>query len=168
VNNQSGVSIYKCSQTADCTAADFGTSPVVSDADVDGDGYGMPEPAPFLVDPVDQTQLLVGTCRVWRGAADGSGWHRANAVSAILDNGLSTGACSGNALIRSMAVTELPGGIERIYVGMHGSSSGGGNLAGHVLSAIVDPASSALPVWQDLTLPEICQRKKWRLSLKKR
>ena len=38
VNNQAGVSIYLCSQAAACTPADFGSSPVVSDADVGGDG----------------------------------------------------------------------------------------------------------------------------------
>jgi len=152
VNSGAGVSIYKCSQSADCTAADFGTSPVVSDADVSGDGDTMAEPAPFLVDPLDSSQLLVGTCRVWRGPADGSAWSGTNAISAILDSGVSSGACSGNALIRSIAAALLPGGGERVYVGMHGSATGGANLAGHVLTAIVNPASSSLPVWQDLTL----------------
>ncbi len=82
VNNQAGVSIYLCAQAAACTAADFGSSPVVSDADVGGDGDAMPTPAPFLVDPLDPTQLLIGTCRVWRGPADGSGWSGSNAISA--------------------------------------------------------------------------------------
>ena len=30
----------------------------------------MTAPAPFLVDPLDHTQLLIGTCRVWRGPAE--------------------------------------------------------------------------------------------------
>ena len=38
---------------------------------------------------------------------------------------------------------------------MYGSASGGANLAGHVLSATVNPASSTLPVWQDLTLSPV-------------
>jgi len=152
VNTEAGVSIYRCTQSGDCTAADFGSSPVVSNADVDGDGSAMSTPAPFLVDPVDSTQLLVGTCRVWRGAGDGSGWTAANAVSPILDSGVTNGSCSGDAQIRSMAATALATGGERVYVGMHGAATGGGNLAGHVLSAIVNPASSSLPVWQDLTL----------------
>ena len=152
VNNQSGVSIYRCTQSAGCTAADFGTSPVVSNADVGGDGDAMPAPAPFLMDLIDQSQMLVGTCRVWRGPNDGSGWSGANAISPILDTGATSGSCSGDALIRSMAALPISGGQERIYVGMYGSASGGGNLAGHVLSAIVNPASSGLPAWQDLTL----------------
>src|SRR6202034_2879213 len=50
VNDQAGVAIYACSQAAECTPADFGTSPVVTDADVGGDGDAMPTPAPFLFD----------------------------------------------------------------------------------------------------------------------
>ena len=152
VNNQAGVSIYRCAQSAECTAADFGSSPVVGDADVGGDGDAMPTPAPFLVDPIDPSQLLVGTCRVWRGPADNSGWSGNNAISPILDNGAASGACFGDALIRSMDALALAGGVERVYLGMYGFASGGANLAGHVLSAIVNPASSTLPVWQDLTL----------------
>jgi len=152
VNNQSGVSIYLCAQSPECTAANFGAAPVVSDADVGGDGDTMPTPAPFLVDAIDPSQLLVGTCRVWRGPADGSGWSATNAISPILDNGATSGACSGDSLIRSMDVLALPGDVEQVYLGMYGSASGGGNLAGHVLGATINPASGALPVWQDLTL----------------
>jgi hypothetical protein len=152
VNNQSGVSIYRCAQSTACTATAFGSSPVVSDADVGGDGNTMPLPAPFLVDPLDPTQLLVATCRVWRGPANGSGWTANNAISAILDSKASGGVCSGDALIRSIAALALAGGGERIYVGMYGSANGGAILPGHVLTAIVNPASSTAPVWQDVTL----------------
>lgn len=151
VNSQDGVSIYRCTQSAACAPGDFGTSPVVSGADVGGDGDTMPAPAPFLVDAVDATQLLVGTCRMWRGAASG-GWKAGNAISKVLDNSSAAGGCGGDSLIRSMAAVALPGGVERVYVGMYGAATVGGNLAGHVLSALVDPASSKLPVWQDLSL----------------
>jgi hypothetical protein len=150
VNNQAGASIHLCSQTSDCTAADFGTTPVVSNADVGGDGYTMLLPAPFLVDPLDPSQLLVGTCRVWRGPADGSAWTSANAISPFLDGLTGVSYCNGDALIRSMAVAALPGGGEVIYVGMYGSLDGGATLAGHVFSATFIPGSST-PVWRDLT-----------------
>ncbi len=152
VNNQAGVSIYRCAQSTACTATDFGSSPVVSDGDVGGDGNTMPAPAPFLVDPLDPTQLLVATCRVWRGPANGSGWTANNAISAILDSGANSGACSGDALIRSIAALTLPSGGERVYVGMYGSANGSTNLPGHVLTAVVNPASSTAPVWHDVTL----------------
>jgi hypothetical protein len=140
VNNQAGVSIHRCSQQSLCTQADFGSTPVVNDADVGGDGLTMTEPAPFLVDPLDSSQLLMGTCRVWRGGTSGAGWTSANAISPMLD-GSKSPYCNGDALIRSMAAMALPSGKEAIYVGMYGSADGGATLAGHVLSTIFDPAS---------------------------
>jgi hypothetical protein len=151
VNNQAGVSIYLCSQQNPCTPSSFGTSPVVNDADVGGDGLTMTTPAPFLVDPLDRTQLLIGTCRVWRGPAAG-GWGSGNAVSPILDGTGGNSSCNGDALIRSMAAIALSGGREAIYVGMFGSAGGGATLPGHVLSAIIDSSGGGTPVWTDLTL----------------
>jgi hypothetical protein len=154
-NNGAGVSIHLCSQTAGCTAAAFGSSAAVTDANVSGDGLTMNTLAPFLVDPLDASQLLVGTCRVWRGPADGIGWSAGNAVSGILDNATASGACSGDSLIRSMAAMALSSGGEVVYVGMYGAASGSARLAGHVLSATVNPAGSLSPVWQDLTLNRV-------------
>jgi hypothetical protein len=153
VNSQPGVSIYRCSQAAQCSASDFGTAPVITDADVGGDGYSMETPAPFLVDPVDSTQLLIGTCRLWRGPANGSGWNSSNAISPILDDPASTSPCSGDGLIRSIAALEVQG-QEVIYVGMFGAADGGGNLAGHVLRAESLP-NGAQPMWTDLTLNRV-------------
>ncbi len=152
VNDQPGVAIYVCSQTAPCTASAFGSSPVVTNADVGGDGDTMPTPAPFLVDPSDPSQLLIGTCQVWRGPANGSGWSASSAISPILDSGATGVPCSGDALIRSMAAQLLADGSEIIYLGTYGSANGGSNLPGHVLSATFNPSSSTSPTWTDLTL----------------
>jgi hypothetical protein len=152
VNNQMGVAIYRCSQAALCTPADFGISPAVTSADVGGDGDTMPTPAPFLVDPVDSDQLLIGTCRVWRGPANGAGWNTSNAISPVLDSGAIGVPCNGDGLIRVMAAELLPSGSEVIYVGTYGAASNGANLPGHILSAVFDPSSSTALVWQDLTL----------------
>ena len=152
VNNTAGVSIYLCSQTGNCTPGAFGTTPAVNDADVAGDGYTMTSPSPFVVDPLDPTQLLVGTCRLWRGHADGSSWTGANAISPILDGISGPGYCSDDALVRTIAALPLSGGSEVIYAGMYGAQDGGAILAGHVLKSIYNPASSSMAVWQDLTL----------------
>ena len=152
VNTQPGVSIYACTQGDACTAAGFGTSPVVNDGDVGGDGLTMPTPAPFLVDALDPTQLLIGTCRVWRGPANGSGWDATNEVSLILDGG-SGPYCHGDSLIRSMAALALADGSEVVYIGMFGRANGG-NLAGHVLKAIIKPGNG-MPKWLDLTLSPV-------------
>jgi hypothetical protein len=152
VNNSAGVSIYRCSQTENCTPSDFGSTPVVSYADVAGDAYTMTSPAPFIVDPLDSSQLLVGTCRLWRGPNNGSSWTGSNAISPILDGISGLGYCSGDALIRTIAAMPLSGGSEVIFVGMYAAQDGGAILAGHVLKATYDPAGSSMPVWHDLTL----------------
>jgi hypothetical protein len=157
VNNQAGVAIYFCDDPTACDAAGFGTSPVVNDADVGGDGDVMGVPAPFVVDPLDPSQLLIGTCRVWRGPATGGGWTAANAVSPILDSGALNTACAGDALIRSITAMALSGTTEIVYVGMYGSINGGLLLPGHVLSAVIDTTSSTMPVWSDLTLNPVTQ-----------
>ncbi|MFZ0744440.1 MAG: sialidase family protein, partial [Terracidiphilus sp.] len=153
VNNQAGVSIQNCLQLDACMPGDF--APAVTDADVSGDGYTMTTPAPFLVDPLDATQLLIGTCRVWRGPANGSGWSGANAISSFLDGVTGSPYCNGNALVRTMAAMALPGGGEVIYVGMDGALDGGANMAGHVLSAAFDPGSGAWSAWKDLTFDPV-------------
>ena len=151
VNNGAGVSIHLCTKPDLCTPADFGSSPAVTNADVGNDGLTMTQPAPFLVDPVDATQLLIGTCRLWRGPASGVGWTAANAVTPMLDGNRGIASCSGNALIRSMAAMALPGGGEVVYVGIYGTVDGGATVAGHVLSATMS-ASGLWTGWQDLTL----------------
>jgi hypothetical protein len=151
VNGQSGVAIYRCSVTTPCTPSEFGSSPTVNDADVGGDGYAMPTPAPFLVDPLDTAQFLIGTCRVWRGPANGVGWGSSNAISSVLDNA-SAGPCSGDSLIRSMDAMATGGATEVIYLGMYGAATQGGNLAGHVLSAKYNLSSPGAVTWHDLTL----------------
>jgi hypothetical protein len=152
VNASSGVDIYLCSQSAPCTPADFGANAAVNEGDVSQDGEGMSSPAPFLIDPLDSTQLLIATCRLWRGPASGVGWSTSNAVTPILDSGVDTYPCAGDALIRSMAAMVVAGGGEIIYLGMYGSDNGGGNLPGHVLSVLINPSSSTPAVLTDLTL----------------
>ena len=149
VNTASGVEIHACATSSPCTAADFGSSPAVGNADVGGDGEAMTVPAPFLVDPLDPTQLLVATCRVWRGPATG-GWGAANAISPILDS-RGPGPCQGDALVRTLAAMPLSATREAIYLGMYGSLNGGGRLGGHVWKAILDTTAGGAQAWTDLT-----------------
>jgi hypothetical protein len=182
VNNGAGVSIYLGTPPNGSTLGTF--SPVlnvttdpdastpllpgaVAVADVVRDGLSMAveppyAPAIFLVDPLDSSKLLIGTCRVWRGPASGVGWSAANAIDHVLDGGILDGItgdndCSVNALIRSMAAmtlpvsTTLPSGGEVVYVGMYGEANGGGTLPGHVLSATYNSASGTWSAWTDVT-----------------
>jgi hypothetical protein len=161
VNNGAGVSIYLGSPpttggtpSAFNAVLNYATAPT---ADVVKDGYTMSAPAPFLVDPLDDTKLLIGTCRVWRGPASGVGWSDANAISAILDGQTGNANCDGDALIRSLAAqtlpvtVALPSGGEVVYVGMYGTANGGEGLPGHVLSATYNAATSSWSAWTDLS-----------------
>ena len=160
VNNGAGVSIYLGSPPVGSTPGVF--HPVLNyttdaNADVVKDGYTMTEPAPFLVDPLTSSQLLIGTCRVWRGPAIGVGWSDANAISPMLDGETGNATCNGDALIRSIAAlpvadsAALPSGGEVIYVGMYGSANGGATLPGHVLTATYNSATSTWSAWTDVT-----------------
>jgi centrosomal CEP192-like protein/ASPM-SPD-2-Hydin domain-containing protein len=155
VNSGAGVSIHRCSQSTDCTPDAFGSQAVVNNTDVAGDGYTMTSPAPFIIDPLDPSQILLGTCRMWRGPADGTRWAPANAISPFLDGLSNHTYCSGDALIRSIAALPTTGGREVIFVGMFGSLNSGATLGGHILQAVFMPGSSSQPEWRDLTLSPV-------------
>jgi len=170
-NNEAGVSIYLGTPPSGGTPGEFNavlnysTDPgslTETTADVVRDGLSMAEeppyaPAFFLVDPLDPTQLLIATCRVWRGPANGENWSAANAISPILDGITGDNDCSANALIHSMAAmalpvsSALPQGGEVVYAGMYGEANGGATLAGHVLSATYNKATELWTGWNDLT-----------------
>jgi hypothetical protein len=178
VNNQAGVSIYLGTPPAGSTPGAFNpvlnyttdpgaatplASGAVAVADVVRDGLSMAveppyAPASFLVDLLDSSQLLIATCRVWRGPANGVGWSAANAISDILDGTTGENDCAGNALIRTMAAmalpvsTVLPAGGEVVYVGMYGSANGNRALPGHVLSMTYNAATSVWSTPADLTI----------------
>ncbi len=164
VNDWNGVDIDLCAQADGCAPSAFAANTVVNEADVENDGVGMPVPATFVVDPVDDTQLLVATCRVWRGSASGGLWTPVNTISpvlAFLNNSTPAASCDGNALVRSLAAMSLGNGKEIVYVGMYGANDfepNGSNLPGHVLRGIYAPSLTA-GVWEwswtDLTLNRV-------------
>src|SRR5438094_135320 len=101
------VSIQKCELAGNCHAQDFSNGLVVSNATVGGDSGAFY--TPYILDPQNSGTLIVGTCRVWRGAASGAGF---SVVSSNFETG-GDGICSGNEvnLARSLA----DGGIEDTY-----------------------------------------------------
>jgi archaellum component FlaF (FlaF/FlaG flagellin family) len=152
------VSINACTQGAACNKAGFG-SPVIGNAQVGNDGYGLTGFAPWILDPQNTANLIVGTCRVWRGPADnGATWNSNNAISPILDTVQNT-FCNGNAQLRTLAASGSPkdpaGTAEKIYAGMAGSVDGGATVAGHIYSASVSDTPTTLPTWTDLGISPI-------------
>jgi hypothetical protein len=152
-----GVSISRCSAGAACGPADFGSGPVIGNWQVSGDGSALKQPAVWTLDPEDPTRILIATCRVWRGMADGTGWTAANALSWRLDDGNKALACqTTNTQVRALAASGAISGrgdnAERVYVGLAGTPDGAMTHPGHVLTALVTPSSIALSTtWSDVT-----------------
>jgi len=148
------VDINLCTEGTACNKAAFG-SPVIGSLQVGNDSYGLTGTAPWILDPQNTANMIVGTCRVWRGpAANGAVWSASNVISPMLDT-VQNAYCDGNAQLRSLAAsgspTDAPGTAEQIYAGMAGSFDGGATVAGHVYGASISSASSVMPVWTDLS-----------------
>ena len=75
--------------------------------------------------PAGPVSTPVGTCRIWRGPANGSGWTIANAISPMFDGNRTSPSCNGNALVRSLAAMPLAAGGEIVYAGTYGALEGG-------------------------------------------
>src|SRR4051812_36538688 len=80
---------------------------------------------PFILDPANQAKLIIGTCRVWRGNADGTGWgatNFANQLSNQLSGGnSSTANCTGqeHAVLGLAAGGPIVNGLSSvIYAGL--------------------------------------------------
>ncbi len=161
------VAIGRCTQGMNCTAADF--APAIGAAETSNDQSLLY--APYMLDPADSTNVIVGTCRVWRGlASGGNAWSVANAISPMLD-GHAQPSCNGNALIRSLAAggpNIQPGtgaensGAQVIYAGMAGLLDGGGaNIGGHVFSTRTANTADGVTRWTDLALSPVANEQSY-------
>ncbi|HEX6771146.1 MAG TPA: choice-of-anchor D domain-containing protein, partial [Acidobacteriaceae bacterium] len=151
-----GVSITGCSLGASCSPGDFPAGSLIGNAQVGGDGSALSAPAVWALDPEDSSRIMVATCRVWRGPANGKNWTSANALSGMLDGQVASVCQSGNTQVSAIAATGAISGrgdqAERIYVGLAGAGDGAIVHAGHVLTALVTPASVAsTTTWRDIT-----------------
>ena len=120
-NGISGVNIFSCSSGINCHTQDFQGHPVVSSATVGGD-TGAYDP-PYILDPhpLASIQLIVGTCRMWRGPSAGGSFS-------VLSHSFETGGdgiCTGGEinLVRSFATggpLDSNGFSNVIYAGTDG------------------------------------------------
>ncbi|MGC9292490.1 MAG: choice-of-anchor D domain-containing protein [Acidobacteriaceae bacterium] len=163
-----GVSIGQCTAGASCTTADFGSQPAVGPTQTSNDESLTL--APWLLDPQDPSNILVGTCRVWRGPASGGiAWGTANAISPMLD-GHPQPSCNGNALVRSLAAgganvqsgSAQNSGAQVVYAGMAGLLDGGGNIAGHVLATQTANTANGTTPWTDLALNKVVNEQSYQ------
>ncbi len=160
-----GINLKLCAAGAACSASDFAGSSTIGSTQVNGDVALLH--APVLLDAQSSgqsTNLVTGTCRVWRGpAADGTQWSAANAISAPLDGGQAP-CTAARSLVRSVGVggpvvgsAKLQNsGSSVIYAGMAGTLDGGGAKAGgHVFVIRAANTADASTAWTDVGLSPV-------------
>lgn len=162
VQSGGGISIVSCSQGGTCTANDFARPAQIGATQVGGDS-ALPSP-PFLLDPAWSANVIVGTCRVWRGdASNGALWSPGNAISPALA-GPTGAACSNtNAFIRSLAAggdavisaQAQNTGSPVLYAGIAGQLDGGSTYGGHVFSTTDAKNADSATAWTDRALVNV-------------
>lgn len=150
-----GVNLQLCPLGSACSIANFLPPATVGEPQVAEDAALLD--APTMLDPQNTGNLLVGTCRVWRGpAATGTGWSTANALSPAMD-GSATPCTLNSAFIRSLgaggpliaAASSVQSGSQVLYAGMAGVSDGGGSLGGHVFVSKAANTATSRTAWTD-------------------
>jgi len=157
VSTAAGVSVRQCTNGPACTAANFTGAPMIGPSQIAEDESLID--APWLLDPALSSDILIGTCRIWRGpAANGVAWSSANAISEPLAGPLNASCASTNPVVRSLAAAgpasntavAQNAGSEVLYAGMAGAVDGGGNYGGHLFSITAANTAGSSTVWNDL------------------
>ncbi len=163
ISTAAGVSLRTCSRGNRCTAADFAGPATIGAAQTSTDASVLD--APWILDPAASENLLVGTCRVWRGpAASGNLWSQANRLSTTF-GGPQNSSCDPltNSLVRSVAGggplvhagTQQNSGSRVLYAGMAGAFSGGGAIAGHLFTNGAADVASGSTRWIDAAMSPV-------------
>jgi hypothetical protein len=118
-DSTSGVNLFACPNGTNCHTQDFHSNQIVDSSSVDGDAG--PYELPFLLDPQNSGELILGTCRIWRGSTAGGSFLL---LSPDFETG-GTGSCAGNEInmVRSIAAGGLKdtnGYSQTIYAGTNG------------------------------------------------
>jgi len=162
ISTGAGVSVSLCAKGGSCAMSDF-TSQTVGATQTASDVALID--APFLLDPALQSNLITGTCRVWRGpGSGGSLWSASNVLSGMLD-GVAEPACTtSNGVVRSLAAggavnggtSAQHAGSEVLYAGMAGANDGGDGVSlsstkgGHLFMTGAGNTATSSTVWTDL------------------
>ncbi len=156
-----GVNLVACPLGANCAAGDFIPPATIGAAQVNGDASLLD--APTLLDPALTSSLIVGTCRIWRGAASSSStWSNANAISPAF-GGITTPCSQYSPLIRSIAsggpnmvsANLQNSGSKVIYAGIAGSLDGGNSKAGHLFVTTSANTATNSRAWTDAALAPV-------------
>jgi hypothetical protein len=157
VSTEAGVSIHYCGNGNTCAAANYTGSPTIGTTQVANDASLIAPP--FLLDPAQPSDVLIGTCRVWRGLADSTAaWPGSNNISPAFDGSHNIACGATNAMVRSLAAGG-PGsnataaqnaGSTVLYAGMAGSLDGGASFGGHIFANYAAGSASSSSVWTDI------------------
>jgi hypothetical protein len=146
----SGINLFRCANGINCHSLGFQNDEVADSNAVGGDTGAFY--LPFLLDPQNSAELILGTCRIWRGASSGGNF---SLLSPDFETG-GTGACSGNEinLVRSIAAGGLKdstGLSQVIYAGTNGEGPliPTSPTGGHVW--VTTNADGGSLTWNDVT-----------------
>jgi hypothetical protein len=162
LSSGAGVSIHQCTNGASCTPADFTGIPTIGPTQTSQDASLID--ASWLLDPALPSNVLIGTCRIWRGPADGgAAWSSANALSKLLGGPQNSSCSSTNPVLRSLAAAgpassataAQNAGSKVLYAGMSGKFDGGGVSGGHLFSTTRADIASGSTTWTDLALSPV-------------
>jgi large repetitive protein len=120
-----GLEIDHCSQGISCTTGAFGNGAVVTSTQLGGDAGDFY--FPYMLDPLvnkGTVDIIVGTCRVWRGGPSTSATGAYTALSNNFEVG-GAGTCTGSEvnLVRALAAggpADSSGFSKMIYAGTSG------------------------------------------------
>ncbi len=158
-----GINIANCPLGAACTPTDFAQTTIGS-TQVAGDEALID--APWLLDPASSSsasQLLLGTCRIWRGPAiGGSAWSSSDLLSGPFYAPLASGCGTTDLVVRSLAAggpastsTTPPNlGAQVLYAGLAGIP-GGGSPFGHLFTSAAARSDNASTAWTDAALAPV-------------
>jgi hypothetical protein len=157
VSTEAGVSIRFCGNGNTCAAANYTGPPTIGTTQVSNDA-SLIDP-PFLLDPAQPTDVLIGTCRVWRGLADSTAaWPGSNNISPVFDGSHNAACAATSAMVRSLAAGGPASGASAaqnagstvLYAGLAGSLDGGANFGGHIFANYAGGTASSSSAWTDI------------------
>ena len=157
VQSGAGVSLYACTDGNACTAADFAGPPAIGTAQVQDDS--APVDAPALLDPGLNTNVIAGTCRVFRGpVTGGSTWSASSSISSFLRGPTGPACTPSDAYIRSLAAggpADITYGTQTsgssvIYAGLAGVADGGSSYGGQIFVNTAADVATSTTAWTNL------------------
>ncbi len=134
------VSVQRCLVGTACNRNSWAS--IVNAATVDGDAAAFYPP--YLLDPQNSSQLVIGTCRIWRGSSAGGGYLP---ISLNFSENAAITCSSGDTPVRAIATggATTPNGSQVIYAGLFGNAP----LNGHVF--VTTNADNGTASWIDRT-----------------